>query len=47
MTAVIADTAILSTFGKIGQIDRLLLLFHTVYITSAVYQELLQAERSD
>lgn len=45
MTAVIADTDILSTFGKIGRIDLLLLLFHTVYIASAVYHELLQAER--
>jgi predicted nucleic acid-binding protein len=45
MTAVIADTDILSTFGKIGRIDLLLLLFHKVYVASAVYHELLQAER--
>ena len=43
MTAVIADTDILSTFGKIGRIDLLLLLFHKVYVASAVYHELLQS----
>jgi predicted nucleic acid-binding protein len=41
MTAVIADTDILSTFGKIGRIDLLVLLFHKVYVASAVYHELL------
>jgi predicted nucleic acid-binding protein len=45
MTAVMADTDILSTFGKIGRIDLLLLLLHKVYVAAAVYHELLQAER--
>jgi predicted nucleic acid-binding protein len=45
MTAVIADTDILSTFAKVGRLDLLLALFHKVYIASAVYHELLQAER--
>jgi predicted nucleic acid-binding protein len=44
MTAGIADTDILSTFGKVGRLDLLLLLFHKVYIASAVYHELLRAE---
>ena len=40
MTAVIADTDILSTFGKIGRLDLLQLLFDQVYIAPAVWREL-------
>jgi predicted nucleic acid-binding protein len=40
MTAVIADTDILSTFGKIGRLDFLQLLFDQVYIAPAVWREL-------
>jgi predicted nucleic acid-binding protein len=40
VTAVIADTDILSTFGKIGRLDLLQLLFDQVYIASAVWREL-------
>ena len=45
MTAVIADTDILSTFGKVDGIGALRQLFETIYLAPAVYQELLQAER--
>ena len=38
MTAVIADTDILSTFGKIGQLDLLQLLFDQV-IAPAVWRD--------
>ena len=40
MTAVIADTDILSMFGKIGRLDLLQLLFDQVYIAPAVWREL-------
>ena len=40
MTAVIADTDILSTFGKISRLDLLQLLFDNVYIAPAVWREL-------
>jgi predicted nucleic acid-binding protein len=40
VTAVIADTDILSTFGKIGRLDLLQLLFDQVYIAPAVEREL-------
>ena len=40
MTAVIADTDILSTFGKIGRLDLLQILFDQVYIAPAVWREL-------
>ena len=40
MTAVIADTDLLSTFGKIGRLDLLDLLFDQVYIAPAVSREL-------
>ena len=40
MTAVIADTDILSTFGKIGRLDLLQSLFDNVYIAPAVWREL-------
>jgi predicted nucleic acid-binding protein len=40
VTAVIADTDILSTFGKIGRLDLLQLLFDQVYIAPAVAREL-------
>jgi hypothetical protein len=36
VTTVIADTDILSTFGKIGRLDLLLLLFDQVDITPVV-----------
>lgn len=45
MTAVIADTDILSTFGKIGRTNLLQCLFQKVYIAPAVSWELLQAEQ--
>jgi predicted nucleic acid-binding protein len=45
VTAVIADTDILSTFGKIGRLDLLQRLFQSVYIAPAVYRELLRANR--
>jgi predicted nucleic acid-binding protein len=45
MTAVIADTDILSTFGKVDRLDLLRQLFQTIYVAPAVYRELLQAER--
>ena len=40
MTAVIADTDILSTFGKIRRLDLRLSLFDNVYIAPAVWREL-------
>ena len=40
MTAVIADTDILSTFGKISRLDLLQSLFDNVYIAPAVWREL-------
>jgi len=43
VTAVIADTDILSTFGKIGRLDLLQLLFDNVYIAPAVSRELSRA----
>lgn len=46
MTAVIADTDILSTFGKIGRMDLLRRLFQTVHVAPAVYGELLKAEQA-
>lgn len=45
MMAAIADTDILSTFGKVGRIDLLLDLFQPLYVAPAVSQELLRAER--
>ena len=45
MAAAIADTDILSTFGKIGRIDLLRLLFQKVHVAPAVYRELLRAEQ--
>ncbi len=45
MTAVIADTDILSTFGKVNGIGPLHQLFEIIYIAPAVYRELLQVER--
>jgi predicted nucleic acid-binding protein len=45
MTAVIADTDILSTFGKGDRLDLLRQLFQHIYVVPAVYRELLQAER--
>jgi predicted nucleic acid-binding protein len=45
MTAVIADTDILSTFGKVDRLDLLRQLFQPIYLAPAVYRELLQAER--
>ena len=40
MTAVIADTDILSTFGKMSRLDLLQSLFDNVYIAPAVWREL-------
>ena len=40
MTAVIADTDILSTYGKISRLDLLQSLFDNVYIAPAVWREL-------
>ncbi len=45
MTDAIADTDILSTFGKIGRMNLLAVLCSKIYITPAVYRELLQVER--
>lgn len=45
MTSAIADTDILSTFGKVGRIDLLLNLFQHLYVAPAVSQELRRAER--
>jgi len=45
VTAAIADTDILSTFGKIGRIDLLQLLFQKVHVAPAVYRELSKAEQ--
>lgn len=45
MAAAIADTDILSTFGKIGRIDLLRLLFQKIHVAPAVYRELLRAEQ--
>jgi hypothetical protein len=43
VTAVIADTDILSAFGKIGRLDLLQRLFQCVYIAPVVSRELLRA----
>jgi predicted nucleic acid-binding protein len=45
MTAVIADTDILSTFGKVARLDLLRQLFQHIYVAPAVRRELQQAER--
>jgi predicted nucleic acid-binding protein len=45
MTAVIADTDILSAFGKVGRLDLLHILFQQLFIAPAVHHELLRAER--
>lgn len=45
MIAVIADTDIQSTFGKVDRLDLFHQLFQTIYVAPAVYRELLQAER--
>lgn len=45
MTAVIADTDVLSTFGKVGRLDLLRALFQRLFIAPAVYHELLRVER--
>lgn len=45
MTAVIADTDILSTCGKVNRLDLLRQLFQTIYVAPAVSRELLHAER--
>jgi hypothetical protein len=44
MTAVIADTDILSTFGKVGRLDLLLSLFHKVYIRLLKRRKMLAIE---
>ena len=45
MTAAIADTDILSTFGKVRKTDLLLTLFQKVHVAPAVYRELLKVEQ--
>lgn len=45
MTLAIADTDILSTFGKLGGIDLLQKLFPKIYVAPAVHRELGTAER--
>lgn len=45
MTPAIADTDILSTFGKLGRTDLLHRLFAKIYFAPAVYRELGRAER--
>ena len=37
MTAVITDTDILSTFGKVDRLDLLRQLFQPIYLAPAVY----------
>jgi predicted nucleic acid-binding protein len=44
VTPAISDTDILSTFGKIGRIDLLLLLFSRIHVSPAVYQELARVD---
>jgi predicted nucleic acid-binding protein len=46
VTAAIADADILSTFGKIGRMDLLRLLFQAVHVAPAVHGELLKAEEA-
>jgi len=45
VTLAIADTDILSTFGKLGRIDLLHKLFPKICVAPAVYRELGTAER--
>jgi predicted nucleic acid-binding protein len=45
VTLAIADTDILSTFGKLGRVDLLRELFPKIYVPPAVYRELGTAER--
>ncbi len=45
MIAVMADTDILSTFGKVDRVDLFHHLFQSVHIAPAVYRELFPAER--
>ncbi len=45
MTLAIADTDILSTFGKLGRIDLLHKLFPKICVAPAVYRELGMVER--
>lgn len=46
MTNAIVDTDILSAFGKAEKSDRLGFLFEEVFIAPAVFEELLQAQRT-
>lgn len=41
----IADTDILSAFGKVGKVSVLNMLFHRIFISPAVFEELLQVQR--
>jgi len=45
VTAAIADTDILSTFGKVRKTDLLLTLFQKVHVAPTVYRELLKVEQ--
>jgi predicted nucleic acid-binding protein len=45
MTVVIADTDILSTFGKVDHRNLLRQLFQHIYVAPAVHRELLQAKQ--
>ena len=46
MTKAIVDTDILSAFGKAEKSDMLGFLFEEVFIAPAVFEELLQAQRT-
>lgn len=46
MTRAIADTDILSAFGKVGKLEILHSLFDEIFIVPAVFEELLQARRA-
>ena len=46
MTRAIADTDILSAFGKVGKVELLGSLFDAICIVPAVFEELLEAQRA-
>lgn len=46
MTRAIADTDILSAFGKVEKVEILDSLFDEIFIAPAVFEELLQAQRA-
>lgn len=46
MKIAIADTDILSSFGKVGRVDLLQRLFPKILISAAVHRELMKAEQA-